>query len=178
VTGTRCTSRGFREPGPIAGLRPARCVTRNRPGDMLSAARIIEKKLSSGGWYRCRPIKEICSFHKTTYPIIAEFLHLAESDFGYYCCLPGPATPLEPPDEKNAREGRHPGGRGEKAKKTQPLPRKGAMKRTRRFRDDLDAGKLDGLAAAEIARRYSISKQTVARWVNEREAKQLFLIAT
>jgi hypothetical protein len=176
VTGTRCTSRGFREPGPTAGLKPVRCVARNRPDDMLAASRIIKKKLSGGGWYRCSSVRDICVAHRTTYPIVAEFLHLAESDYGYFCCLPGPATPIEAPDERSVRQGCHPNG--EKAKKTQPLPRKGATARTRKFRDALDSGKLDGLNAAEIARRYSISIQTVSKWISERETKQLFLIAT
>jgi hypothetical protein len=125
VTGCRASSRGFREPGPTAGLKPVRCVARNRPDDMLAASRIIKKKLSGGGWYRCSSVRDICVAHRTTYPIIAEFLHLAESDYGYFCCLPGPDTPLEPPDEENARQGRHPNDYGEKAKKNAAITSQG-----------------------------------------------------
>ena len=56
------------------------------------AASAVTLYLADGQWRKTAKVKAICKAHRVTFISVAEICCIAESDSGYWCCIPNEQT--------------------------------------------------------------------------------------
>lgn len=68
--------------------------------DLPRAASAVTLLLADGRWYKKAKVKALCKTHKVSYYSVASACCIAESEGGYWCCIPNDNTPEVAPDEE------------------------------------------------------------------------------